>query len=144
MIKLSIRIEFTVEVPQSQQSQVGIMGIHGAAQQWIQDQIHQYEPTLQKSIPRAITLVNEATGRWQYKHRSIRSAYHSLRRFLPLLYTYKNYPDLNIPTTTNHLDGGLFSPLKSLFQVHRGISKDLKRKLIIAFLENRVNLTPKS
>jgi len=88
--------------------------------------------------------INEVTGSWQYKHRAIRSAYFSLKRFLPLLYTYKNHPELNIPNTTNHLDGGCFSPLKSLLQVHRGISRELKRKLIIAFLENRIIRTPKS
>ena len=75
---------------------------------------------------------------WHYKHRNIRSAYRSLKKFLPYLFTYKKYPKFNIPTTTNHLDGGCFSPLKDLLRVHRGISIKMKRKLIVYFLENRV------
>ena len=42
---------------------------------------------------------------------------------------------MNIPNTTNALDGGLFSPLKDLLKVHRGIGVEMKRKLIIDFLE---------
>ncbi len=75
---------------------------------------------------------------WHYKHRRVRSAYRSLMKFLPYLFTYQIYPTLNIPTTTNHLDGGCFSPLKDLLRVHRGIGIKMKRKLIVYFLENRV------
>jgi len=73
---------------------------------------------------------------WHYKHKRLRSAYHSLRKHLPWLFAYKRYPGLNIPNTTNSLDGGLFSPLKDLLKVHRGIHRELKKKLIIDFLEN--------
>jgi len=72
---------------------------------------------------------------WHYKHRRVRSAYRSLKTNLPYLFTYRNYPDMNIPNTTNALDGGLFSPLKDLLKVHRGIGVEMKRKLIIDFLE---------
>ena len=75
---------------------------------------------------------------WHYKHKRLRSAYRSLMTFLPYLFTYQKYPNLNIPTTTNHLDGGCFSPLKDLLRVHRGISIKMKCKLIVYFLENRV------
>ncbi len=75
---------------------------------------------------------------WHYKHKTIRSAYRSLKKFLPYLFTYKKYPVLKIPTTTNHLDGGCFSPLKDLLRVHRGIGIKMKRKLIVYFLKNRV------
>jgi len=75
---------------------------------------------------------------WHYKHKNIRSAYRSLKRFLPYLFIYKKYPDLKIPTTTNYLDGGCFSPLKDLLRVHRGTSIKMRRKLIVYFLENRV------
>ena len=80
---------------------------------------------------------DESKRGWHYKHRKLRSAYRSLKRFLPYLFTYKNYPDLNIQTTTNLLDGGCFSPLKDLLKVHRGIDKKMKRKLIVYFIENR-------
>ena len=74
---------------------------------------------------------------WHYKHRKVRSAYRSLKRFLPYLFTYQKYQDLNIPTTTNLLDGGCFSPLKDLLRVHRGIDNKMKKKLIVFFIENR-------
>jgi len=71
------------------------------------------------------------------KLRNIRSAYRSLKRFLPYLFTYQKYPNLDIPNTTNLLDGGCFSPLKDKLKVHRGTSKEIKRKMIIFFIENR-------
>ena len=75
----------------------------------------------------------------QYRHqRRVRSAYKSLKRFLPYLFTYQTHSNLNIPNTTNALDGGCFSPLKDLLRVHRGIGIKMKRKLIVYFLENRV------
>jgi hypothetical protein len=48
---------------------------------------------------------------------------------LPYLFTYQKYSELNIPNTTNFLDG-CFAYLKELVRVHRGINKTLKRKII--------------
>jgi hypothetical protein len=81
---------------------------------------------------------NETKKGWHYKHKRLRSAYRSLMKFLPYLFTYLIYPNLNIPTTRNYLDGGCFSPLKDLLRVHRGIGVAMKRKLIVYFLESRV------
>ena len=68
-------------------------------------------------------------GKWFYTHKRLRSAYRSLKINLPYLFTYQKYPDLNIPNTTNFLDG-CFAYLKELVRVHRGINKTLKRKII--------------
>jgi hypothetical protein len=73
--------------------------------------------------------IDYATGRWHYTHRRLRSAYRSLRTNLPYLFTYQKHPDLNIPNTTNSLDG-CFAYLKELVKVHRGSKKSLKRKII--------------
>ncbi|HSW62829.1 MAG TPA: hypothetical protein VLH56_05930 [Dissulfurispiraceae bacterium] len=54
---------------------------------------------------------------------------------LPSLFTYQKHPELNIPNTTNSLDG-LFAHLKDLLRVHRGLKKDLKNKIIADFLQN--------
>ena len=35
---------------------------------------------------------DESKREWHYKHRSVRSAYRSLKRFLPYLFTYRKYP----------------------------------------------------
>ena len=80
---------------------------------------------------------NPETNKWHYTHRRVRSAYRSLVSNLPYLFIYKKYPDLNIPNTTNHLDGGLFAPMKMLLKIHRGIGIEMKKKLIIDYLENR-------
>jgi hypothetical protein len=69
------------------------------------------------------------TGKWFYTHKRLRSAYRSLKINLPYLFTYQKHPYLNIPNTTNSLDG-CFAYLKELVRVHRGINKTLKRKII--------------
>ncbi len=75
---------------------------------------------------------------WHYKHKRLRSAYRSLQSHLPYLFTYQKHPLLKIPNTTNALDGGVFSPLKNLLAVHRGIGVKLKKKLIVDFLEKLI------
>ena len=80
--------------------------------------------------------VDPITGRWHYTHKRLRSAYHSLKSNLPYLFTYQKYPELNIPNTTNSLDGS-FAHLKGLIQIHRGLKIDLKRKLVLSILQNR-------
>ena len=66
---------------------------------------------------------------WQYTHCRIRSAYRSLKTNLPNLFTYQKYPELKIPNTTNSIDG-YFSRLKSLLNIHRGLTKRRRYKLI--------------
>ena len=68
-------------------------------------------------------------GTWFYTHKRLRSVYQSLKINLPYLFTYQKYHDLNIPNTTNSLDG-CFAYLKELVRVHRGVNKTLKRKII--------------
>jgi hypothetical protein len=69
------------------------------------------------------------TKYWYYTHKKVRSAYKSLERNLPYLFTYLKYPELNIPNTTNSLDG-FFSHLKAKLSVHRGMRKDRRYKMI--------------
>jgi len=69
------------------------------------------------------------TGKWFHTHKRIRSAHYSLKTHLPYLFTYQKYPELNIPNTTNSLEGS-FSHLKELVKIHRGLSYKTKRKMI--------------
>ncbi|MCX6811003.1 MAG: hypothetical protein NTY30_04740 [Candidatus Berkelbacteria bacterium] len=78
---------------------------------------------------------NPITKRWCYTHKRIRSAYRSLNINLPYLFTYQKYPELNIPNTTNSLDGS-FSQLKMKLGVHRGMREPIKRKMIEEILGN--------
>ena len=80
--------------------------------------------------------VNQETGKWHYTHKRLRSAHRSLKKHLPYLFTYKRYPELNIPNTTNGLEGS-FAYLKELVRVHRGSKAALKHKMIGSILQNR-------
>lgn len=81
--------------------------------------------------------VDPETRRWHYTHRRLRSAAFSLKRNLPHLFIYEHYPELNIPNTTNCLEG-TFSHTKTAMRVHRGLTQKRKRKLI-DFLLRRPN-----
>jgi hypothetical protein len=76
------------------------------------------------------------TRRWRYTHRRVRSAYASLKRNLPFLYTYQRYPNLNIPNTTNSLDG-YWSRLKNLLSAHRGKTKERMKKIATEILRKQ-------
>jgi len=75
------------------------------------------------------TINPENPRRWFYTHKRVRSAYGSLKSNLPYLFTYKDYPTLEIPNTTNSLDG-YFAHLKELTKIHRGAKRELKSKII--------------
>lgn len=76
------------------------------------------------------------TGKWFYTHKKIRSAYHSLKTNLPFLFTYQRYPELNIPNTTNSLDG-FFGSLKNKLNVHRGLSRKRAKKVVVELLKGK-------
>lgn len=73
------------------------------------------------------------TKHWHYTHKNVRSAYLSLKRNLPNLFTYQKYPRLNIPNTTNTADG-YFSGLKKKVGAHQGLRRDRRYKLICELL----------
>ncbi len=75
------------------------------------------------------------TKKWSYTHKRVRSARRSLKNNLPFLFTYLKYPELNIPNTTNSLDGS-FSFLKEKTNIHRGITRTLRDKIIEHILGN--------
>jgi len=66
--------------------------------------------------------VNAETGRSHYTHKKLRSAYHSLKRHLPWLFTFEDFPALSIPNTTNLLEGK-FGDMKRLLKCHHGLKK---------------------
>jgi hypothetical protein len=80
--------------------------------------------------------VSQKTGkkRQNYTHKRLRSAWLSIQRHLPYLFTFEDYPHLNIPNTTNTLDGH-FSDLKNKLRNHNGLSKERKMKYIIGFFK---------
>ncbi len=76
------------------------------------------------------------TGKSRYIHRRLRSAYRSICYNLPWLYTFYDHPTLQIPNTTNQLEG-LFTDLKNKLRNHNGLSRARKEKFIAEFFRNR-------
>jgi hypothetical protein len=74
------------------------------------------------------------TGRSYYTLKRLRSAYRSLNSNLPWLFTWYDYIELNIPNTTNAIDGH-FADLKNKLRNHNGLSMERKMKFIDAFLK---------
>ena len=68
-------------------------------------------------------------GKLRYVHKKLRSAYRSLKTNLPWLFTWYDYPELKIPSTTNAIDGH-FSDLENKLRCHNGLSIARKKKFI--------------
>ena len=78
--------------------------------------------------------ISPTTGKYNFTHPRVRSAYRSLLTNLPYLFTYKNHKNIIIHNTTNSIDGGVFSPMKKLIKIHNGFTKSLKIKMVDDYL----------
>ena len=74
------------------------------------------------------------TGKSFYTHKRLRSAYRSLKVNLNWLFTWYDHVSLNIPNTTNAIDGH-FADLKNKLRNHNGLSIKRKMKFIDEFLK---------
>ena len=68
-----------------------------------------------------------------YMRPRLRSAYLSIKRNMPLLWTFYDHPELGLPNTNNGLEG-VFSDLKTKLRVHSGIKREQRKKLIDEYL----------
>ena len=73
-------------------------------------------------------------GKNRYIHKKLRSAYNSLKNNLPWLFTWYDNIALNMPNTTNALDGQ-FSDLKNKLRNHNGLSMERKMRYIDEFFK---------
>ncbi len=113
-----------------------------AAQQW-QEQLQAWE-TQYASFIRERTYLDRPTAgrrRWWYTHRRLRSAYRQLNKLLQnnQLFTYLE-TDLTsepIPRTTNYVEGGINSQLRTKLKLHRGMSQEHQRRLVEWYLYSR-------
>ena len=78
---------------------------------------------------------NLFTRKKHFTHKRLRSAYFSLKRNMPYLFTYLKYPKLHIPNTTNSCDGS-FAHWKNKVKIHRGLRKNKRKKMIDYLLSN--------
>ena len=79
---------------------------------------------------------NLETKRFSYTHRKLRQVRGSIKKYLPYLFTYKKYPELNIPNTTNSLDG-FFKKIKLAISIHSGMTHNRKLKMIKSIIIGR-------
>src|SRR3989344_3218321 len=90
-----------------------------------------FKTRLQKYIIHYNDVLNEKTyhpsGDWSYTYDNIRSALHTLSKYIDYLFTYEK--DLKIPKTTNTCEG-YFSHVKDIVRIHRGMLRSLKEKVI--------------
>jgi hypothetical protein len=73
--------------------------------------------------------ISPINGRKHFVHKRLRAACRSVRKNFPYLFTWRDYPELEIPSTTNSLDG-TFSHLKQKIHIHRGLSMETQKKAI--------------
>lgn len=78
--------------------------------------------------------INPLTNKSFYTHKKLRSAYRSLKNNLPWLFTWYDFIELEIPNTTNAIDGH-FADLKNKLRNHNGLSIKRKIKFIDGFLK---------
>ncbi len=78
--------------------------------------------------------INKETRKSYYTHKRLRSAYRSLQTNLKWLFTWYDNIDLNIPNTTNAIDGH-FADLKNKLRNHNGLTIARKMRFIEDFLD---------
>ncbi len=79
--------------------------------------------------------------RWWYTHRGLRSAYKQLEKLVQTnqLFTYLDTALTTepIPRTTNYVEGGINSQLRTKLKLHRGMSEEHQRRLVEWYLYSR-------
>jgi hypothetical protein len=79
--------------------------------------------------------------RWWYTHRGVRSAARQLEKlaYSGQLFTYLE-PELApgpIPRTTNYVEGGVNSPIRTQLKYHRGLTQLHRQRLVEWYLTSR-------
>jgi hypothetical protein len=82
--------------------------------------------------------------KWRYTHERLRSAYRQLVKLVAdkQLFAYLDNSHLQqtgqpIPRTTNHVEGGINSQLRTKLKLHRGMSEQHQRRLVEWYLYSR-------
>ena len=65
----------------------------------------------------------------QFRHRRLRSAFRSIDRNMPDLFTWQENPELGIDNTTNTCEG-YFRQIKTRIRVHSGLKRERLKKVI--------------
>jgi len=75
--------------------------------------------------------------RWWYTHRAVRSAYRQYKELVSNDQLFVYVFDRRVPRTTNFVEGGVNSPLRSQLKLHRGLSQLHQQRLVAWYLYAR-------
>ncbi len=113
-----------------------------AAQNW-QEQLKAWEQRHGSFIRERTYTQDPQPGqrKWRYSHERVRSAYRQLAKLLRdnQLFTYLDdtLTTVPIPRTTNYVEGGINSQLRTKLKLHRGMSQEHQRRLVEWYLYGR-------
>jgi hypothetical protein len=102
----------------------------------IKDQFTEQMETYLKTHQDYLNEMSETDPK-QPKHKRLIKALNKYKNNLKYMFTYEINPDLEIPNTTNKIDGGVFSPMKRILNNHSGLGKIHRKMWIILFLNSR-------
>jgi hypothetical protein len=83
---------------------------------------------------------DKRTGKSYYVHKRLRSAFLSLKRNMPYLWTWYEHMETGIPNTNNALEG-MFADLKTKLRNHAGLSKERRKKFIDEYFRATFSLS---
>jgi hypothetical protein len=114
------------------------------ADKWI-EQLKSWEQTYSDLIKERTYTINPAPSqrKWWYTHRGLRSAYRQLDKLLKdkQLFTYleANLTEELIPRTTNYVEGGINSQIRTKLKHYRGLNQTHQQRLVEWYLYTRTN-----
>lgn len=118
----------TTQNPQTEcGKELKYIATHFINQRWDE---RQFTENILNNLKKYQGFLSEKNESNQYVHRSLRSAFYGIKLALPNLFTFQKYKNLNIPNTTNHIDGGINPKLKRLVDEHRGMNRKRRNVLI--------------
>jgi Transposase, Mutator family len=74
---------------------------------------------------------------WRYTHARTRSTYKQLHKIQDDLLRSVYRPKLQLPATTNHVEGGINSPIRTKLRLHRGMPPAHQMRLVDWYLYSR-------
>jgi hypothetical protein len=74
---------------------------------------------------------------WRYTHERLRSTYRQLAKITDDLLRSSYHPSPNLPSTTNHVEGGINSQIRTKIKQHRGMTNEHQKVLISWYLYAR-------
>ncbi len=77
------------------------------------------------------------TRSWSYTHARLRSSYYQLNKQAENLLRSSYRPDPELPSTTNYLEGGINSPIRTKLKLHRGMTNEHQMVLVNWYLYGR-------